>query len=217
MKIEFEPSIPACSGRVGFAPKGYSHRRKMKSTSKCAPPDRASASAHLLGERRSFRDELPLLRCLLRFVMSAALLHHFFELLLLGVIQHSFDLVLAVLHDCMRLGPAVLLRERTVTAQRLHLLSAILQHGLDLCYLLVGQIEFLAKMPRHAIGIWRMMGTRLIVLRGLCRARGLLLIRDLCQCRTCSKHCAHQHRYGSCMHMVCFLLYRQEHLLIGCL
>ncbi len=40
-------------------------------------------------------------------MMSAPLLEHLFELLLLGIIQHSLDLGFAVLHDLMSLGTPI--------------------------------------------------------------------------------------------------------------
>ena len=46
---------------------------------------------------------------LLRLAMSAALLQHLFELLLLRVVQNRLDPGVAVLHDFVRLGAAILL------------------------------------------------------------------------------------------------------------
>jgi hypothetical protein len=141
----------------------------------------------------------------LSLVMAVAL-PHLLELLLLRIVQHRFDFAVAVLHDFVRLGAAILLRHACIGSQRLHLLRAILENRLDLVHLVVGKIELLLQMGRHAIGVGRMMHARMVRLGCGCIALRLSLLRRLRQHYACRQQRAQQHGYSSFMHIRVFSL-----------
>ena len=85
--------------------------------------------------------------------MRAALCLHLFELLFLVVAQERLDLAVRVLHDGLHLGVAILLVERVVGAQSLHLLEAVSEDGLDLRHLIAGEAEPLSQMSGLPAGV----------------------------------------------------------------
>jgi hypothetical protein len=99
----------------------------------------------------------PKLLCLGRslavVLMRATLCLHLFELLFLVVAQQRLDLAVRVLHDGLHLGAAILLVERVVGAQSLHLLEAVSEDGLDLRHLIAGEAEPLSQMSGLPAGV----------------------------------------------------------------
>ena len=71
----------------------------------------------------------------LAVVVSAAFSKHLLELLLLRVIENSFDLALAILHDGLCLGVAILFGKLGIGAKTLHLLLTVREDRLKLRHL----------------------------------------------------------------------------------
>ena len=71
----------------------------------------------------------------LAVVVSAAFSKHLLELLLLRVVENSFDLALAILHDGLCLGVAILFGKRGIGAKTLHLLLTVREDRLKLRHL----------------------------------------------------------------------------------
>ena len=61
--------------------------------------------------------------------VSPALLVLLLELLLLGIVQDSFNLLVRILHQRLSLLAALLLTERRVTSHCLHLRVSVLKNG----------------------------------------------------------------------------------------
>src|SRR3974390_3306515 len=77
---------------------------------------------------------------------SAALAaHHLVELLLLVSVEDGLDLARGRLPDLHHLGAAIVLRQRGIVAEGLHLLGFVFEDGLDLLLLRVGQVELLGQ------------------------------------------------------------------------
>jgi hypothetical protein len=102
---------------------------------------------------------------------------HLGELLLLGVVEHGFDLGVAVLAQALHLGHLVFLAHRLVMVQRFHLLHAAGEDRFDLGCLVGGEIESLRHpcqlvIHAHAVtatgGSWRGLLGRGIGLREGC-------------------------------------------------
>lgn len=85
--------------------------------------------------------------------MLAALGKHLLKLLLLRVSEDSFNLAIRILHDGVPLGVAILLSERGVGAQSLHLLLASGEDGRDLRDLIAAQAQPFAQMRGELAGI----------------------------------------------------------------
>src|SRR3974390_414851 len=76
---------------------------------------------------------------------SAALAaHHLVELLLLVSVEDGLDLARGRLPDLHHLGAAIVLRQRGIVAEGLHLLGFVFEDGLDLLLLRFSQVELLA-------------------------------------------------------------------------
>ena len=88
----------------------------------------------------------------LMVVVRAALSKHLLKLLLLLIIQDSFDLRVRILPDGPRLGVAILHAERSVGAQSLHLLLASGEDGRDLRHLIAREAQALAEMRGELVG-----------------------------------------------------------------
>jgi len=80
---------------------------------------------------------------------APALLHGF-ELLLLLIVKNHLNLALAVLADGLHLRAAIFARERLVLEDRLHLLLAINENGLDLALLIGAKVE----LPGHVLKLF---------------------------------------------------------------
>lgn len=78
---------------------------------------------------------------------------HRVELLLLIVVEHRLDGVIASLHDGARLRAAVFWRGGLILEQGLHLLLALYQQRLDLRLLVWSQVEFAGEALELAVGI----------------------------------------------------------------
>lgn len=85
--------------------------------------------------------------------IAAHVLLHSVEFLLLIVGQQGFDAVVGALRDGARLGATVFLRERFVLHERLHLLLAIYQQGLDLALLIGCEVQRAGEMSELSVGI----------------------------------------------------------------
>ncbi len=84
---------------------------------------------------------------------SAALVaHHLFKLGLLIGVQNGFDLAGRCLADLLYFRHPVLLRQRGVTTQLLHLLRFAFQDGLDLRLLLASEVELLGHALQPLFG-----------------------------------------------------------------
>jgi hypothetical protein len=81
------------------------------------------------------------------------LLLHLIVLLFLIVVQHRFDLGIAVLPETPHFCPALLLGKRAVVVDALHLLLPIGQDRQNLSFLVVGKIQPLAESVDLLLGI----------------------------------------------------------------
>ena len=115
--------------------------------------------------------------------MRAALGKHLLELLLLRVIQDRFDLAVRILHDGPHLGVAILLAERSIGAQGLHLLLASREDGRNLRHLVARQVQPLSQMRGKLLGREVAVLIARLLLRGLRRigSGSLIGIRRLCE------------------------------------
>lgn len=75
------------------------------------------------------------------------------EFLLLFVGQQCLDAVIGAHRDGARLGAAVILRERFVLHECLHLLLTIDQQGFDLALLIRGEVQFAGQALELAVGV----------------------------------------------------------------
>lgn len=101
--------------------------------------------------------------------VCAAVGQHLLVLLFLRVVEQSFDLRVRVLHDGLELGATILLRERCVGAQGLHLLATVRDDGRNLRNLVTVQAQTLAEMRGHPAGINVALEVTPVCLRGLRR------------------------------------------------
>jgi hypothetical protein len=95
-------------------------------------------------------------RCTLTAGSAATATHvllHGFELLLLLIVQHRFNLALRILTEGLHAGPTISLRDGLILEESLHLLVAIDQEGLDLALLIRGERKFFAHVLQLTIGV----------------------------------------------------------------
>jgi hypothetical protein len=94
-------------------------------------------------------------RCLAWTTRAASLalpVRHLLELLLLVGVQDRFDLGGELLPNLRHLGPTVLLRQRSIFAQRLHLRGFVFKERLDLLLLSVAQVQLFAHAIQALVG-----------------------------------------------------------------
>ena len=124
--------------------------------------------------------------------VRATLGKHLFELLLLRIIQCSFQFALAILHDGPCLCVAILWGERGVGAKALHLLPAIREDRRNLRHLIAVESEPLAQVCGLLSRIERAVLAARLRLPGLRSVRdgGLVAFRRLCKQDARREQCA---------------------------